>query len=370
MANTRLFTPLKIGQCELKHRLVMAPLTRFRAEDQSHVPLPFVAEYYAQRASVPGTLLITEATLISPRAAGYANVPGIWSKEQIATWKRVTKAVHERGSYIYLQLWALGRTANPEVLAAEGGYDVVSSSPTPMDSDHAEPKEMSVKEIKGFVEDYAQAARNSIEAGFDGVEIHGANGYLVDQFTQDVCNLRTDDYGGSIENRSKFGLEVAKAVVDAVGADKTGIRLSPFSKFQGMHMEKPIPQFSHLIEGLKKLKLAYIHLVESRISGNADVEQTEKVDFAIDIWGKTSPVMIAGGFRPDSAKKAVNEEYKDHDIAVVFGRYFISNPDLPFRLEHNIDLAKYNRRTFYKAKSRDGYTDYPFSAEFEKTSRL
>lgn len=344
-------------------------LTRFRASD-THVQLPFVKDYYAQRASAPGTLLITEATFISPRAAGYSNVPGIWNAEQIEAWKEITKAVHDKGSCIFLQLWALGRTANLKALKALGGYEIVSSRPTPEKETSPTPHELSVDEIAGFVSDYAQAAKNSIEAGFDGVEIHGATGYVVDQCTQDTCNKRTDAYGGSIENRSRFGLEVATAVVDAVGADRTGIRLSPFSTFQGMKMKDPIPQFSHLLKGLKGLGLAYIHVVESRISGNADIESTDKVDFALDIWGKTSPVLIAGGFKPHSAKRAVDEEYKDRNVAIVFGRYYISNPDLPFRLKNDVELTKYNRATFYKAQSTEGYTDYPFSKEYETSSRL
>lgn len=348
----------------------MAPLTRFRADD-SNVPLPFVAEYYAQRASVPGTLLITEATFIAPQAAGYPNVPGIWNKDQIKAWKTVTDAVHAKGSYIYLQLWALGRVANPKVLSGMPGgpYEVRSASEVPEKEGAAIPKPMTQDEIDEFVQLYAQGAKNSIEAGFDGVEIHGANGYLVDQFIQDVSNKRTDGYGGSIEKRSRFGLEVAKAVVEAVGADKTGIRLSPFSSFQGMKMKDPIPQFTHFIKGLKELKLAYIHVVEARISGNADIETTENIDFAVDAWGKTSPVLVAGGFKPDSALRAVDEEYKDEEIAIVFGRYFISNPDLAWKVKNGVDLTKYNRDTFYNAKSREGYTDYPFAEDF-KQSRL
>merc|ERR1711939_1113390 len=362
-SSSRLFEPLRIGTMDLHHRLVMAPLTRFRAEDDTHVPLPFVSTYYAQRAAVPGTLLITEATFISHRAAGYANVPGIYSRAQIEAWRSITSAVHAKGSYIYCQLWALGRTADA---AKAEGIEIVSSSANALDSAHAVPKEMTRDDIKQFVSDYAQAARNAIEAGFDGVEVHGANGYLIDQFTQDTCNTRTDEYGGSIENRSRFGLEVTRAVVDAVGADKVGIRLSPFSSFQGMKMDDPIPQFTHLIKGLKELKLAYIHVVESRVSGNADIESTEKIDFALDVWGKTSPVLVAGGFRPDSAKRAVDEEYKDQDIAIVFGRYFISTPDLPFRIQKGIDLTPYDRESFYIPKSEKGYTDYPFSPEFEQ----
>ncbi|EXJ76234.1 NADPH2 dehydrogenase [Cladophialophora psammophila CBS 110553] len=366
-APSRLFEPLKIGNITLQHRLVMAPLTRFRADD-SHVPLPFTTTYYSQRASVPGTLIITEATFISKRAGGYPNVPGIWSTEQIAAWKHITDTVHAKGSYIYLQLWALGRTANPAIAEREG-IEIVSSSPTPVDAENpVVPRELSRDEIKGFVADYAQAARNAIEAGFDGVEIHAANGYLIDQFTQDVCNVRTDEYGGSVENRSRFGLEVARAVVDAVGAHRTGIRLSPFSTFQGMKMRDPLPQFTHFMKGLKELKLAYMHLVESRISGNADVEATEKIDPLIDVWDNTSPVLVAGGFKPASARQAVDDEYKDRDIAIVFGRYFISTPDLPFRIANNIELTPYNRDTFYTPKSEVGYIDYSFSNEFEQAN--
>lgn len=332
--------------------------------------LPFVKEYYTQRACVPGTMLITEATFISPRASGYPNVPGIYNDEQIAAWKEINDSVHAAGGIMCLQLWALGRAAQPDVLKKEGGFDLVSSSDVAMSDNSPAPRPMTEEEIKLFTADYAQAAKNAVErAGFDLVEVHGANGYLVDQFTQDNANKRTDGYGGSVENRSRFGLEVTKAVVDAVGAEKVGIRLSPYSTFQGMGMEDPIPQFSHLIKGLKELKLAYIHLVESRISGNADIEATQKIDFALDIWGKTSPVLLAGGFKPDSALRAA-EEYKDKDIGVVFGRYFISTPDIVYRLQHGIDFEEYDRDTFYKAKSKDGYLDYPFSEQFKKESRL
>jgi NADPH2 dehydrogenase len=362
--SSRLFEPLKLGNLTLQHRIAMAPLTRFRADD-SHVQLPFTPTYYGQRASAPGTLLVTEATFISAQAGGYPNVPGIYNSAQIAAWRKVTDAVHAKGSYIFLQLWALGRTANAKFLKSEG-YDLVSSSPIPVSKDAEAPRELTKEEIKSFVADYAQAARNAVEAGFDGVEIHGANGYLVDQFLQDVSNTRTDEYGGSVENRSRFALEVAGAVVDAIGAEKVGIRLSPFSTFQAMKMDDPYPQFTHVLEGLKKLKIAYVHLVESRISGNADIEATEKVDRLLDVWGNTSPVLLAGGFRPDSARRAVDEEYKDRDIVIVFGRYFISTPDLPFRIANDIELAPYNRDRFYNPKSELGYIDYPFSKEFEQ----
>jgi len=365
MSTSNLFKPLKLGKVELQNRLALAPLTRFRADD-AHVPLPFVPEYYAQRGSVPGTLLITEATFIAPKAGGYGNAPGIWSEEQIASWKKVTEAVHAKGSFIYLQLWALGRAASPGQLKKELGQDaeVKGASDIPFEGG-ATPTPLTEEEIKEYIGLYAQAAKNSIAAGFDGVEIHGANGYLVDHFTQEVSNKRTDSWGGSVENRARFGIEVAKAVVEAVGADRTGIRLSPYSSFQGMKMEDPKPQFTYLAQELKKLKLAYIHLVESRISGNAEVESTEKVDFLIDLWDNQSPVLLAGGFTRASAKTAADEEYKNKNILIVFGRYFISNPDLVFRVEKGIEFTPYDREKFYNKGEKEGYTTWPFSKEFE-----
>jgi len=322
-----------------------------------------VAEYYAQRASVPGTLLVSEATFISPQHGGYANVPGIYNQAQIDAWRTVTDAVHKKGSFIYLQLWALGRTADKNVAEKEG-IVVKSSSAVALSPQHAEPKEMTIDEIKETVSQYAQAAKNAIEAGFDGVEIHGANGYLIDQFIQDKVNQRTDEYGGSVENRSRFAVEVTEAVVKAVGAERTGIRLSPFSEFQGMRMKDPYPQFTDVVKKLGANQLAYIHLVESRISGNADVESTDKINGFIDLW--KGPVLVAGGFKPDSAKRLVDDEYPNKDVVVVFGRYFISTPDLVYRLQKGIELTDYSRKSFYIPMSRDGYTDYPFSKEFEQ----
>ncbi|KAF2852743.1 FMN-linked oxidoreductase [Plenodomus tracheiphilus IPT5] len=360
--SNRLFTPLKVGSVELKSRVAMAPLTRFRADD-NHVILPMGTEYYAQRASVPGTLLITEATFIAKQYGGYPNVPGIYNQEQIDAWKKVTAAVHEKGSFIYLQLWALGRVANKQ-FAEANGITVKSSSATQLSDDLAVPKEMTHEEIKETVNTYAQAAKNAIEAGFDGVEIHGANGYLVDQFLQDTCNKRTDNYGGSVENRSRFAVEVTQAVVTAIGADRTAIRLSPFSKFQGMRMADPFPQFTDIIQKLASFNLAYLHLVEARAAGNTDIEEGDSLDALIPHYSN-GPLLIAGGYTADSAKQLV-EQHKDRDIVVVFGRYFISTPDLVFRLKKGIPFAEYNRDTFYKPKSAEGYIDYPFSKEWEE----
>lgn len=337
-AESTLFKPLTVGKHTLSHRLVLAPLTRFRASS-SHVQLPFVKEYYAQRACVPGTLLITEATFISPRASGYANVPGIWNDEQIAAWKDVTDAVHAKGSVIYCQLWALGRAAVPKIIEGEtnGKFRVVSSSATPMPGrEKNPPTELSEEEIHTFIKDYAQAASNAVKAGFDGIEIHGANGYLIDQFIQDMVNKRTDDWGGNIEKRGRFALAVARACAEAIGADKVGIRLSPWSVFQGMGMKDPLSQFSYVIKGLKDIGLAYVHLVESRIAGPEDVEEkgvnedvwaTGNNDKLIQIWqegGNARPVFLAGGFKPDTAKTCVEQQYPGQNVAIVFGRCEIS----------------------------------------------
>lgn len=274
----------------------------------------------------------------------------------------MTDEVHKKGSFIYLQLWALGRVANKQFAEAHN-ITVKSSSATQLSDALAVPKEMTQDDIRETIATYAQAAKNAIEAGFDGVEIHGANGYLVDQFLQDTCNKRTDTYGGTVENRSRFAVEVTQAVINAVGADKTGIRLSPFSEFQGMKMKEPLPQFTDIIQRLAKFNLAYLHLVEGRVSGNADIETYPSLNPLLTHY-PNGPILIAGGFNAESAKELVSE-HKDRDVIVVFGRYFISTPDLVYRLEKGIPFTEYNRNTFYAVKSEVGYTDYPFSKEWE-----
>ncbi|KAK7748279.1 hypothetical protein SLS62_008739 [Diatrype stigma] len=386
---SKLFEPIRVGRVNLRHRVALAPLTRFRADDE-WVPLPIAKEYYEQRASEPGTLLITEGTLISKNAAGRRNVPGIWSEAQIAAWKDVVDAVHGKGSYIYCQLWATGRAGAPET-HKELGTRLLSSSAVAMDEggvlrvnrsssdssaadDHelsSVPEEMTEDDIHATIRDYATAAKNAIRAGFDGVEIHAANGYLVDQFTQDTCNRRTDGWGGSVENRARFGIEVAKAVVEAVGADRTAVRLSPFSTFQGMLMEDPHPQFAHLIRALRALGLAYLHLVEPRVSGVFDADEVGPgQDLApfVRLWDNRSPVVVAGGFASGgAAAEAADDKYAGYDVLVAFGRRFISNPDLVFRLRAGVGLAPYDRDTFYTPKSPVGYVDYPFSPEYLRT---
>ncbi|KAI9723827.1 MAG: hypothetical protein M1828_004077 [Chrysothrix sp. TS-e1954] len=377
-SNSTLFQPLRVGALQLSHRLIMAPLTRFRSTREYVPNSSLMAEYYAQRACVPGTLLITEATVISLSAAGYLNVPGIWSKEQIAAWKPVTEAVHAKGSYIFCQLWALGRVAIPGNMR-EAGFDVVSSSESPLEPTERtpnpdKPRALAEVEVQEFIAQYAQAARNAREAGFDGVEVHGANGYLVDQFTQDVVNKRTDRWGGSIENRSRFGAEVIKACGEAIGIERVGIRLSPWSTFQGMKMTDPIPQFTDLVSKLRDLGTSYLHLVESRIAGNADVEAKvgERVEFAVTEFQKEAkfgrPVFVAGGFKPDSARRCADVEHGGREVGIVFGRLWIANPDLAFRIKEGIDLTPYNRDTFYKVESPEGYVDYPYSKEWQQSA--
>ncbi|KAL4904589.1 hypothetical protein BDW74DRAFT_178682 [Aspergillus multicolor] len=365
---SKLFAPLRVGRMELSNRIAMAPMTRFRTDD-SYVPQPTVKDYYAQRGSVPGTLLIAEATFISPQAGGYANVPGIYNDAQIAAWKEVTDAVHAKGSSIYLQLWALGRVADTSILKAEG-FDLVSASAIPYPEDAPTPRSLTEEKIQSYIEDYAQATRNAVKAGFDGVEISAGYGFLIDQFIKDVSNHRTDRWGGSIENRARFAVEVTRAVVDAIGADRTAIRFTPLSAFQGMGMAEPRPQFEYLAREMAKLNLAFVH--EARIAGADDPDSAEGRDFFVNVYGGAGagPVVITGGYSPESARDAVDRVYRDLDVVIGFGRPFTSNPDLPFRVRENVALTPYQGATFYTPKDPKGYTDWEFSEEFKKAAEV
>ena len=345
-------------------------MTRFRADD-SAVPLPIVKDYYAQRACVPGTLLIAEATAISPQSKGFSNVPGIWSPEQIQAWKQVVDSVHSKGSYIWLQLWATGRSSEVEVLTANG-FDHVSSSAVPVpptigENEHpSTPRALCETEIETYIEEHVQAAKNAVNiAGFDGVEIHGANGYLIDQFFQASCNQRTDQWGGSIENRARFGLEVARRIIAAIGADRVGVKLSPWCTYEGMGvMEDLVPQFEYVISSLREMDIAYLHLANSRWLEDKTHPDVHNETF-VCMSGKSKPILLAGGYDAASAKKVVDKTYVGYDnIAVAFGRLYISNPDLPFRLRNGIPFHPYDRDTFYIPSSITGYLDYPFSKEF------
>ncbi|KAH8897546.1 FMN-linked oxidoreductase [Thozetella sp. PMI_491] len=366
MASRLLFTPLKVGNASLQQRIALAPLTRYRATDE-HVPTPMMREYYRQRASVPGTLLITEGTFIAPSYGGYGNVPEIYTDEQIAAWKTITDAVHANGSYISCQLWALGFAANPTVAEREG-FTIRSSSAVRLQPDRPIPEAMTGEQVRAAIQAFVQGAKNAIAAGFDMVEVHGAHGYLVDQFIQDTVNKRDDEWGGSIENRSRFAVEVVKAVAEAVGPERTAIRLSPWSKYQSIRMEDTIPQFSDVLRKLNGLGLAYLQLTTSRVApGNVDVDEGESLEFVFDLWD--GPIVVTGGFTPDNAAEYL-EKHRAKSIVLGFGRHFIANPDLPFRLREGIKLHPYDRPTFYKVKSEDGYIDQPFSEEFLRRERL
>ncbi|KAF2093593.1 FMN-linked oxidoreductase [Rhizodiscina lignyota] len=351
----------------VSHRIGMPGLSRFRGTDD-HTATPMMKEYYSQRSQVPGTLIITEAGLISPGSGGYPNAPGIWREDQVAAWKTITDEVHRNGCFIICQIFHIGRAAVPEIAEKEG-IEIVSASAIPYEEGASVPKALTVEEIKQIVRDFVAAAKNAIRAGFDGIELHAGNGYLIDSFIQDVSNIRSDEYGGNVENRSRFIYEVMEAVGRAIGPERVGIRLSPWSTFQGMRMKEPIPQFSDVIRKAKLLGLSYIHLIEPRVSNNVDLEHpvVETLDFAIDLWN--GPILLAGGYNPDNAQKTVDEKYPNKDIMVMFGRHFVANPDLVFRIKSSLVLNHYDRSTFYALKNPMGYLDYPFSNEFLASTR-
>jgi N-ethylmaleimide reductase len=362
-----LFSPLEVGAFGLKHRVVMAPLTRMRADKATLAPRPLNVEYYAQRAT-PGGLIIAEASPVLPTGTGSPNVPGIYSEAQVLGWKRVVDAVHAKGGVIMLQLWHVGRVSHSSF--QPGGVLPVAPSAVAIGDDlktmtadgkvvaYETPRALETDEIPAIVAAYGQAARNAQAAGFDGVEVHGANGYLIEQFLQSRTNQRTDAYGGSIENRVRFLLEVTQAVIDVYGADRVGVRLSPYGIANGSGEEEPMPLYTHAVAALNMFGLAYLHLIEPRSSGTgrADVNW-QNVPSAMALFRPLwkGILIAAGGFTGETAEAAIA---KGHADAIAFGRYFISNPDLPRRLAYDFPLTPYNRPTFYGGEEK-GYTDYP-----------
>jgi N-ethylmaleimide reductase len=348
--NIDLFTAVKLGPYMLANRIVMAPMTRNRA-GENDTPWQLNADYYRQRASAG--LIVTEASQISPQGKGYPATPGIYSAKQIAGWKLVTDAVHAHGGRIFLQLWHVGRISHP-TLQPDGSLPVAPSAIKPAGetftgkgmAPFVTPRALETAEIAGIVGDYAQGAANALAAGFDGVEIHAANGYLIDQFLRDGSNLRNDRYGGSLENRARFLAEVTEAVAGAAGADRVGVRLSPVSGFNDMRDSNPQATFEHAARQLRPLKLAYLHVVES---------QEQPFDYRSLKAAFGGTYIANGGYTRQRAGEALASG--DADL-VAFGSMFLANPDLPARFARNAPLNEPDRSSFYGGTEK-GYTDYP-----------
>jgi N-ethylmaleimide reductase len=367
MTTSALFTPLNIGPLTLKHRVVMAPLTRSRSEQPGDIPGDLMREYYTQRAS-DGGLIISEATTISPTARGWFGAPGIYNDQQVKGWKKIVDSVHAKGGLMFSQLWHTGRASHVEVTE---GPSPVSASVNPsywQEGEHltstphgwvkpSPHRALEISEIRGIVEDYRKAAERAKAAGFDGVELHGANGYLPDQFLQDGSNQRTDAYGGSIPNRARFLLEVVQAMVSVWGGDRVAVRIAPSGSFNGMSDSNPNALFAYVTEQLNQFGLAYLHVVEPRVKGNIVIAEGQGPVAAEQLRKIfNSKIIAAGGFEPETAEAVVEKGDAD---AVAFGRHFLSNPDLPKRIKLGLALNEYDRNTFYTFDTK-GYTDYPF----------
>jgi N-ethylmaleimide reductase len=361
-----LFTPTKLGAISLGHRVVMAPLTRSRSVQPGDLPGDLMLEYYTQRAS-DGGLIITEASPMSAKSRGWYGAPGFYSDEQVEGWKRVTKAVHAKGGRMFAQLWHTGRSANVETT---GGDTPVTASVDPsywQNSAHlvstpsgwqqpSPHRALETAEIAGIVEDYRKAAERAKASGFDGVELHGANGYFIDQFLQDGSNKRTDIYGGSIENRARLLLEVTQALASVWGGDRVAVRIGPSGRWNGMSDSDPKALFGYVADALNRFGLAYLHIIEPRVEGAIVVAEGQgpiAAQHLRQIFKGT--IIAAGGFEPKSAAEIVAK--RDADL-VAFGRHFLSNPDLPRRIAEGLPLNPYDRDTFFTFDAK-GYTDYP-----------
>jgi 2,4-dienoyl-CoA reductase-like NADH-dependent reductase (Old Yellow Enzyme family) len=352
-----LFDPIRLGAIEAPNRVLMAPLTRGRST-REHVPTPLMVEYYTQRASAG--LILTEATGISQQGLGWPYAPGIWNAEQVAAWRAVTDSVHKAGGRIACQLWHMGRLVHPSFL---GGPQPVSSSATtgPGDAHTYEGKQryeparaLSKDEIPALLDDYRNAARNALKAGFDGVQVHAANGYLIDQFLRDNSNFRDDEYGGSIGNRVRLLREVTQAVVETVGAGRTGVRLSPNGDTQGCNDSEPEALFTAAAAALSDIGIAYLELREPGMNGTFGKAEVPPIAPAIRRVFE-APLILNSDYDGESGQKMLDEGTAD---AITFGRTFIANPDLPYRLAHKLPLAKDNAKTWY-SQGPEGYTDYP-----------
>lgn len=361
MSDSTLFTPFQVGDLTLPNRLIMAPMTRSRAQRTGNVPAASAATYYAQRATAG--LIISEGSQISPQAVGYIDTPGIHSAEQVAGWKLVTEAVHAAGGRIFLQLWHVGAVSHPYF--HNGALPVAPSAVKPTATaftgngmeEVPTPRALETHEVKAIVEDFRQAAKNAQAAGFDGVEVHGANGFLIDQFLQSGTNLRTDEYGGSLENRARFALEVVQAAVDVFGAGRVGYKMSPSANLGGIFDADPLETFSYLAAQLERFGLAYLHVMEA-LPGHFMAPKESKEPIAPALRKLfTGPFILNGGYGKETAEQALAAEETD---LISFGVPFIANPDLVARYQANAPLNQADPGTFYGGTDK-GYVDYPLS---------
>jgi N-ethylmaleimide reductase len=358
MSRSDLFTPLQLGPLALPNRIFMAPLTRCRASE-GHVPNELNAEYYTQRASAG--LIISEATSVSPSGYGYPSTPGIHTADQVAGWKKVIDAVHSKGGHIFLQLWHVGRISHPSY-QQDGALPVAPSAIKPKGQvftgasmeEYVTPRALETAEIPGIIAEYVHGAELAKQAGFDGVEIHNANGYLLDQFLRTGTNQRGDLYGGSVANRARLTLEVTEAVSGVWGADRVGIRFSPAGIFNDMHDDNPLQTFSHVLRELNRFGLAYAHItqVTAQDIAHGAAEGVGPKELRSAWNGK---IVSAGGFTLESGNAAIAEGWAD---AIAFGVPFIANPDLPERFRRKAPLNAADESTFYSPGGK-GYTDYP-----------
>lgn len=360
MSQVKLLSETKLGNIELKNRIVMNPMTRCRA--LGNIPNDLMAEYYGQRSGAG--LIITEGTAPSPNGLGYARIPGIYSTEQVEGWKKVTEAVHAKGSKIFVQLMHTGRVSHqlnmPEgaVILAPSAVKAAGQMWTDAQGmlDYSVPKEMTSEDLKITLNEYIQASKNAVEAGFDGIELHGANGYLLEQFLSPHTNQRTDEYGGSVENRARFVLEVIDATAAAIGKDKVGIRFSPYGVASDMHPYNEIDEtYKYLADEINKRDIAYIHIVDHSAMGAPavpiEIKQAIREKFK-------NTIILAGGFNLESAIQTLDSGLAD---LIGFGRPFINNPDLVQRFENNLPLsAELDFNSFYTPDEK-GYTDYPIA---------
>jgi N-ethylmaleimide reductase len=351
-----LFSQYELGNINLSNRMVMAPMTRCRAVE-GNIPNPLSITYYVQRSNAG--LIITGGSQVSPQGVGYNRTPGIYSPEQVAGWRKVTDAVHKSGGKIFLQLWHVGRVSHPDFLSGElpvapSALPVEGEIHTPSGKKKIEiPRALDLDEIPSIINQFRRGAFNAKAAGFDGVEIHGANGYLLDQFLRDGSNRRRDQYGGSLQNRARLPLEVTKAVIEAFGADRVGYRISPHFQRYSMSDSNPHETFSYLSKQLNNLKLGYIHMIE-RVGGPMLVAPEERFASAIRKIFKGT-FILNGGYDAEKGNDAIRKGETD---LIAYGTLFLANPDLPERFKKNAPLNAPDKKTFYVGEER-GYIDYP-----------